>query len=123
MRAAAKANRMLGMIRRTVHSRRADVLVPLYKTLVRPHLEYCSVAWSPYYQKDRSVLERVQHRFTRLIPGMSSKEYSLRLDELRLWSLEERRNRSDLIEARDLVMWHLAASLSMGRTTEQGGMH
>jgi len=64
----------------------------------RPHLEYCSVAWSPHYQKEKSVLERVQHRFTRLMPGMAAKEYSNRLEELRLWSLEERRNCSDQIE-------------------------
>jgi len=55
--------------------KRSDVLLKLYKSLVRPHLEYycvCVSAWSPYYQKDKHLLERIQHRFTRtrMIPGM-----------------------------------------------------
>jgi len=27
-------------------------MISLYKTLVRPHVEYCVAAWSPYYKKD-----------------------------------------------------------------------
>ena len=38
--AAKRANRVLGMIRRVIKTRTAKVLLPLYKTLVRPHLEY-----------------------------------------------------------------------------------
>ena len=39
----------------------------LYKTLVRPHLEYCLSARSLHYQKDKKFLRKVQHRFTRMI--------------------------------------------------------
>ena len=45
--AYSKANRILGMIKRTIISRDSHILLNLYKTLVRPHLEYCSPAWSP----------------------------------------------------------------------------
>ena len=45
--AAAKANKLLGMIRRTVVSRDKKIILDLYKTLVRPHLEYCVQLWSP----------------------------------------------------------------------------
>ena len=40
-------------------------LLRLYKSLVRPHLEYCSPAWSPKYMKNKELLQSVQHRFTR----------------------------------------------------------
>ncbi len=96
--AAGKANQMLGMIKRTFKSRNPDILIHLYKTIVRPHLEYATAAWSPHYIKDRELIERVQHRFTRMCKGLASMEYMERLQRLGLWTLEERRNRSDLIE-------------------------
>ena len=48
--------------------------------------------------KDRDRLERVQHRFTRLVPGLRRIGYEERLERLGLMTLEERRNRADLIE-------------------------
>jgi len=36
-----KTNRMLGMIKRNFTDRSQSTLIPLYKSLVRPHLEYC----------------------------------------------------------------------------------
>jgi len=75
-----------------------EVMLNLYKTLVRPHLEYCICAWSPRCQKDKKLLEKVQHRFTRMITSLKSLQYQARLQKLGLWTLEERRNRADLIE-------------------------
>ena len=42
-----KANRVLGMIKRTITYKSPDILLPLYKSLVRPLVEYCTPAWSP----------------------------------------------------------------------------
>jgi len=61
------------------------------------------VAWSPCYVKDKELLERVQRRFTRLIPELKRLSYPERLDTLNLWSLEERRVRADLIEVHKVV--------------------
>ena len=55
-------------------------------------------AWSPYYAKDKQLLERVQHRFTRMVHGLKSLQYEERLNRFGLWTLEERRNRADLLE-------------------------
>ena len=41
------ANRNLRIIFRTF----TEMFVTLYKTLVRPHLEYATVVWSPLYKK------------------------------------------------------------------------
>jgi ribonucleases P/MRP protein subunit RPP40 len=72
-------------------------MLRIYKALVRPHLEFCTPAWSPLY-KDAQLLERVQHRFTRLIPELKNLPYADRLTRLGITTLEERRNRADLLE-------------------------
>ena len=80
-----------------------DIMLRLYKSLVRPHVEYCSSVWSPYFKKDKEQIERIQHRFRRLIPSIKHMTYDERLAKLGLWSLEEPRNRADLIETFKLV--------------------
>ena len=96
--AYSNASKVLGMIARTFSFKSQDVMLRLYKSLVRPHLEFSISAWSPYYSKDKHLLERVQHRFTRMIPGLRQLPYEKRLESLKLWTLEERRNRADLLE-------------------------
>ena len=46
--AAAKGNQILGLIRRNVVYNEKELIIPLYKPIVRPHLEYCIQAWRPY---------------------------------------------------------------------------
>ena len=93
-----KAFNMLGFIAQKIEYRSCDVLLKLYKTLVRPHLEYCVQFWSPCYRKDIIKLERVQKRFTQMPPGLDGLSYKERLDRLGLFSLERRRLRGNLIE-------------------------
>jgi len=95
--AYAMVSKALGLIART-HYKNQDILLKLYKTVVRPHLEYSISVWSPYYEKDKILLDGVQHRFTRLIPGFKQLTYMEQLRRLWLWTLEERRNRADLQE-------------------------
>jgi hypothetical protein len=96
--AAIKANKVLGLIRRTIVSRDKNIILNLYKTLVRPHLEYCVQVWSPYMQKDKEVLEKVQRRATKMIRGLGALTYEERLERCGLTTLDKRRCRGDLIE-------------------------
>ena len=47
--------------------------------------------------KDKVLIERIQ-RFTKKIPNLKNIPYEERLAKLKLWSLEDRRVRADLIE-------------------------
>ena len=58
--AAKQANKVLGFISRSFDYKSKDVILPLYKSLVHPHLEYAVQFWSPSYLKDIETLERVQ---------------------------------------------------------------
>ena len=49
--AASKGNQILGLVRRTIMYKEKQLIVPLYKAIVRPHLEYCIQAWRPYHKK------------------------------------------------------------------------
>ena len=59
------------MIKRSFSVRDKDVILQLYKLLVRPHLEYSIQAWRPHYQKDIDLIEGVQRRATKLISGIN----------------------------------------------------
>ena len=67
--AAQSANWALGQMTRAFHYRKAECLVPLYKTFIRPKLEHAVGAWSPWLEGDREALERVQKRLVRMIFG------------------------------------------------------
>ena len=65
--AIRKANSMLAFMSRGLEYKSRDVLLRLYKALVRPHLEYCEQFWALYLRKDVLALERIQRRFTKMI--------------------------------------------------------
>ena len=92
----SKANSMLFLIKNTFKHLDKNMFLLLYKSLVRPHLEYASCIWNPI-TKDSIRLERVQRRATKLLPELSTLTYPERLQQLELPSLHYRRLRTDLI--------------------------
>ena len=80
---------MLGLIRRTVMYKEKQLIVTLYKSMYRPHLEYC-IAWRPYRKKDIDKLEIIQRRATKMIPELRDLSYESRLLQCGLTTLETR---------------------------------
>ena len=70
----------------------------MYKTIVRPHLEYCIQAWKPYRKKGIDMLESVQRRATKMIQKLRNISYEMRLKECGLTPLETMRLRGYQIE-------------------------
>ena len=93
-----KANRITGMIVGNITCKKNEVMVPLFKSLVRPILEYGNAVWNNTLRKQINRIEDVQRRFTKKICGMKNISYEERLESLRLPSLEFRQSRGDLIE-------------------------
>ena len=77
--AVSKGNQVLGMIRRNVTYKEKSLIVPMYTSIVRPHVEYCIQAWSPYLRKYIDMLEKIQRRATKLIPELRDLRYEERL--------------------------------------------
>ena len=94
--ATAKGNQILGLIRRNIVYKEKELIITLYKTIVRPHLEYCIQAWRPYRKKDIDMLERVQRRATKMKPKLRNISYEMRLKECGLTTLETRRLRDQI---------------------------
>jgi len=105
------ANQVLGMINRNFQNKSKEIIVPLYKSLVRPHLEYCVQAWRPNLIKDIKLIENVQHRATRMIPELKGQSYEQRLSNVHLTTLETRRVRGDLIEMFKILKGYDKSSL------------
>ena len=90
-KAARTAQMVLGQIARAFHFRDKHVFLKLYKTYVRPHLEFAGQAWAPWTAADKDLLENVQRRAVRMVSGLKSANYEDRLRELDITTLEERR--------------------------------
>ena len=91
-------NQVINQEKHTFNHKGKKLIIPLYKAIVRPHLEYCIQAWRPYRKKDIDTLERIQRRATKMIPELRDLSYEERLKECGLTTLETRRLRGDQIE-------------------------
>ena len=67
LKSAAKARSVIGMVKRNFRRLDKEDFLLLYKTYIRPRMEYCVQAWSPYLKKDIETLERVQRAATKMV--------------------------------------------------------
>ena len=84
-------------------------MLTIWKSLVQSKLDYCSQLWSPSDQSSISQLESIARHFTSQIDGMLGKDYWERLQSLRLYSQERRRERYKII-----FLWKVAQGLVQG---------
>ena len=86
-------------------TRSKDEMMLLYKTYVRSHLEYCCPLWNPCGANSVTsikLLEGVQRSFTSKISSLYHLDYWQRLKQLKLMSLQRRRERYTIIH-----MWKI----------------
>ena len=100
-----KANKVLGIIKRTVDTGNPDTFSILYKSLVRSILEYAAPVWSPYLVKNIHAIEKVQRRASRLAlnQGRGEMSYEDRCKLLDCSTLSIRRDYLSLIECYKIV--------------------
>ena len=101
--AVGRANRVLGLVKRSFKALDSRSLPLLYRTLVRPHLEYANVVWGPTFRSDQDAIERVQRRATKLVRPLRHLQYQDRLRALNLPSMYYRRMRGDMIMAYQIL--------------------
>ena len=77
--ANSNGNQILGLITRTITYREKKLIAPMYKALVRQHLEYCIQTWRIYRKKDIDKLERIKRRASKMIPESRDLSYGSRL--------------------------------------------
>ena len=78
-----KVNRVMAVAKATFDYMDNEVFKQIFKGLVRPHVEYASSVWSPHLVKQKDVIEAVQRRATKWIPGFYDLPYNERLRKLK----------------------------------------
>ena len=88
----------MGLTRRFYEHLDAESMQLLFVALVRPHLEFGNVVWSPRLEKDKKLVEGVQRRTTKIIPGSKGLTCEQKLEKRKLPSMCYRKLRGDLVE-------------------------
>merc|ERR1712035_22744 len=73
------------------------IIRKLIMSLIWPRLEYAALLWSPNLKKHIRKLERIERAASKLPPNLRNHSYEERLRALNLTTLEQRRERGDLI--------------------------
>ncbi len=90
------ANTMANLILRNFTVWKPAFLMRIFNTYVRPKLEYGCQVWNPYKLEEIDLIEKVQRKFMKRLPGMKNLSYSNRLIRLDCGPLELRRLKADL---------------------------
>lgn len=114
-----RASGIQGCIRKCGQQSR-EVILPLHSALARPHLEHCAEFWARQYRKDEELLERVQHRATKMIKGLKHLFYGERLRKLGRFSPEKSREDWEGISLKHTNNSNTGASQEVGASLLSG---
>ena len=101
--AAQNANKLANWVLSVFSNRSKDVLLTLYKSIIRSRLEYSCPVWNPSSMPDINKLESTQRAFTRYISGCQGLSYWDRLKKVGMMSLQRRRERYVILHS--LKIW------------------
>ena len=118
-----RANSILGQLKKTMSFKSKDVLVMLFKTIVRPHLEYASTVWRPWLKKDIELLEKVQRRFVKMVWNLDGLTYEEKLQDLGLTSIQSRHETADMVQTYKLIQGIDHINLPLFTQTSQVHSH
>ena len=106
---AVKANSTLSLIKRNLKLASKSLRETAYFTLVRSQLDYASTVWSPWLNKDKLELEKVQRRAARFVCNNYDPMHSVTamLDQLKWQKLEHRRDNSRLCLLFKILQHHV----------------
>ena len=95
-----KANRLLRLVTRTFSYMDRNTFLIIYKSIIRPIIDYGDSVWNPSLKKHIQMIDNIQRRGTKLVPELVNINYtdSDRLKILNLPTLKYRRKRGDLIQ-------------------------
>ncbi|MCP4587473.1 hypothetical protein [Pseudoalteromonas sp.] len=117
----AKAAKRANAILRSFTYSDFELLGRAYITYVRPLLESASSVWCPFLEQEKHLLESVQRRYSKrlfwkckLLPT----SYENRLAVLKWPTLEQRRNRADLILTYNILKGHTEGAATLVSTRE-----
>ena len=104
-----KGNSTLGFLRRNLRTNKEELKCTAYKSLVRPHLEYCMTVWNPHQKTQIDKIEMVQRRAARYITGRYHNTSSVNdmIGHLKLETLEERRTKAQLLMVYKIIYDHV----------------
>ena len=92
-----KARQKSGWLFRTFYSRNTHFLKQVFKSLVQPHIDYCSQLWTPLEGPNLEKVEKVLRDFSRRIPELKGMNYWQRLERLAMNSEQRRLERYQMI--------------------------
>ena len=102
---------MSGWVLRTFRGRGKFLMLTLLRSIIQPRLDLCSQLWSPRDQRSINDLEAVQKSFISKIrsPDLDGKNYWEKLQSLRVYSQERRRERYQIC-----LLWKVSQGLTDG---------